>query len=172
MPADIPFERARILRRLRIMLGAFILALAASGVTAFPLLHELNWVVSALGLNDPASSLASNGFAAWVLAVQRGLAESYAAHPWIAYGTDWLAFAHGVIAIFFIGPWIDPVRNVWVLKAGLIACGLVLMLALIAGPIRGIPFGWRLIDCSFGVFGAMPLIYCLKLAQKLETLRA
>ena len=30
-------------------------------------------------------------------------------------------------------------------------------LALIFGPIRGIPLFWRLIDCSFGLFGAIPL---------------
>jgi len=37
-------------------------------------------------------------------------------YPFIAYGTDWLAFAHFVIAIAFIGPWRDPVRNVWVVE--------------------------------------------------------
>jgi hypothetical protein len=33
----------------------------------------------------------------------------------------------------------------------LIASAGIFFLALIAGPIRGIPFYWRLIDCSFGV---------------------
>ena len=40
----------------------------------------------------------------------------------------------------------------------MIACAGVIPLALICGPIRGIPFGWSLIDMSFGVFGALPLI--------------
>jgi len=100
--------------------------------------------------------------------VQDGLRDSYTRHPWLAYGTDWLAFAHIVIAIFFIGPLIDPVRNIWVVQAGLIACALVIPLALICGPIREIPFGWRLIDCSFGIVGAIPLYYCLRLARSLE----
>jgi hypothetical protein len=25
-------------------------------------------------------------------------------------------------------------------------------------PFRGVPIGWRLIDCSFGLLGAVPLI--------------
>ena len=72
------------------------------------------------------------------------------------------------MALFFIGPLINPVRNVWVLWAGLMACVLVLPLALICGPIRQIPIGWRLIDCSFGVFGSIPLAYCLKWTRRLE----
>jgi hypothetical protein len=39
----------------------------------------------------------------------------------------------------------------------MIACVLVIPLALIFGPIRGIPFFHRLIDCSFGVVGIIPL---------------
>ena len=39
--------------------------------------------------------------------------------------------------------------------------------ALLCGPLRGIPFGWRLIDCSFGVLGAVPLLYCLRLTRRL-----
>jgi hypothetical protein len=88
--------------------------------------------------------------------------------PWIDYGTDWLAFAHLIIAVFFVGPLLDPVRNVWVLRAGVIACIAVVPLALICGAVRQIPFGWRLIDCSFGVFGIVPLLYCLRLIRKLE----
>ena len=72
--------------------------------------------------------------------------------------------------MFFIGPLVDPVRNVWVLQAGIIACGLVILLALICGAVRQIPLGWRLIDCSFGVLGALPLYYCLRLTRTLEDL--
>jgi hypothetical protein len=163
-----PEPRARVLRKFRIALGLFILGLVLSGLTAFPLRQELDFLTASLGL-DQLKGAPGNGLAYWILTVRDGVRESYAAHPWLAYGTDWLAFAHVVIAVFFIGPFRDPVRNVWVLKAGMIACALVLPLALICGPIRQIPFGWRLIDCSFGVFGAIPLAYCLKLARALET---
>jgi hypothetical protein len=55
-----------------------------------------------------------------------------------------------------------------VLQFGVIACIAVIPLALIAGPLRGIPFLWRLIDCSFGVFGAIPLLICLHRVKRLE----
>ncbi len=157
------------LRRFRLVLGIFMLALILSGVTAFPLQRELDEIVALRGLERVAPADAGNGFDRWILTVRDGLHESYARHPWLAYGTDWLAFAHIVIALFFIGPFIDPVRNVWVLRAGLIACGLVVPLALVCGAVRQIPWGWRLIDCSFGVFGAVPLYYCLRLTRALES---
>ena len=88
-------------------------------------------------------------------------------YPFMSYGTDWLAFAH-LIAVAFLGPLYDPVRNKWVLVFGVIACVGVLPLALIAGPIRGIPFYWRLIDSSFGVIGAVPLLICLHYVRQIE----
>jgi hypothetical protein len=88
--------------------------------------------------------------------------------PFLAYGTDWLAFAHLVLGVVFIGPIVDPIRNKWVLQFGVIACVGVLALALIAGPIRGIPPLWRAIDCSFGVFGAIPLLIALRRTTQLE----
>ena len=89
-------------------------------------------------------------------------------YPFMAYGTDWLAFAHLVIAVAFLGPLVDPVRNKWVFVFGIISCAGVLPLALIAGYIRGIPFFWRLIDCSFGVIGIVPLFICLHYIRQLE----
>ncbi len=148
------------------VLGLFVCGLVLSGVTAFPLLKEMEWIVASLGLNDDPQKL--GGLGVWLRTVRDGLRQTYSIYPWIGYGTDWLAFAHVVLAVFFWGPWKDPVGNVWVLKAGLIACVLVLPLALVCGPIRGIPFGWRLVDCSFGIFGAVPLWYCLRVVKRIE----
>src|SRR5512133_1689351 len=39
---------------------------------------------------------------------------------------------------------------------------------LICGSLRGIPVCWRLINCSFGVLGAMPLLYCLRLTGRMK----
>ncbi|HWQ92286.1 MAG TPA: hypothetical protein VN673_11485 [Clostridia bacterium] len=166
--ADTNEHTITILRRFRFVLGLFILALFLSGITAFPLAREMEVLASMAGVNSPPPPGGYSGLQTWIATVHHGLAATYAEYPWMAYGTDWLAFAHIIIAIFFVGPLIDPVRNVWVIKAGLIACVLVLPLALICGPLRGIPFGWRLIDCSFGVFGALPLLYCLRQIRKLE----
>ena len=166
--SDPAVQRMAVLRRFRAVMCFFIFALIVSGITAFPLQRELDAVAAARGLDRVAATDASNSFDRWILTVRDGLRESYTRHPWLAYGTDWLALAHIVIAVFFIGPLVDPVRNVWVLRAGVIACMLVIPLALICGALRQIPFGWRLIDCSFGVIGVIPLSYCLKLVTPLQ----
>jgi hypothetical protein len=146
------------------VLGAFIAALILSGVTAFPLQYELECITDffELGADD-------GPIARWFVVVRDGLRDSYAHYPWLAYGTDWLAFAHIVIAVFFLGPLVNPVRNIWTLWAGLLACGLLLPLALICGPIRHIPFGWQMIDCSFGIFGSLPISYCLWITHRYQT---
>ena len=72
-----------------------------------------------------------------------------------------------VIAIVFIGPLRDPLKNVWVVEFGMIACALVVPFALVMGGVRGIPLGWRLIDCSFGIFGILPLWFCRRLVKQL-----
>jgi hypothetical protein len=156
-----------LLRRYRLVLGFFIVALVASGVTAFPLNWELNLLTRWRGVEQLSAAQVPEGLDHWLLTVRDGLRETEARYPWYAYGTDWLAFAHIIIAVFFIGALIDPVRNVWVLYAGLVACFLIWPHAFICGPIRGIPFYWRLIDCSFGIFGALPLLYCLKLTKQI-----
>lgn len=90
--------------------------------------------------------------------------------PFMLYGTDWLAFAHLVIAVAFYGPYRDPVRNIWVVEFGMIACAGIIPLALICGPIRGIPFWWSVIDMSFGVFGVIPLLIVRRMIKRLEVL--
>jgi len=167
-PDSLAAQRGAILRKLRIVLALFIFALMLSGLTAFPLQRELELVSEFRGLDQMVPARAGNSFDRWILTVRDGLREDYAKHPWLAYGTDWLAFGHLVIAVFFIGVFIDPARNIWILQSGLIACALVIPLAIVCGAIRHIPLYWRLIDCSFGVFGSIPLYYCLRLTRMLE----
>jgi len=163
---------ADILSKYRIVLGFFIVALVLSGITAFPLQRELDAVCSLRGIGQLRPQDSHDGLDSWLLTVRDGLKDTYGKYPWLAYGTDWLAFAHIVIAIFFIGPFVHPTRNVWVLQAGLIGCVLVVLLALVCGPIRHIPLGWRLIDCSFGAIGAIPLLYCLRAVKTLNAMSA
>lgn len=144
------------LTRIRFWLVLFIIGLVVSGVTAFPLEAESRLLVN---LANADWSPAPPVLVEWADRVHRGLAETYRDYPFIAYGTDWLAFAHLVIAVAFWGPLKDPVRNVWVVRFGMIACAAVVPFALIAGPIRGIPWWWQLIDISFGVFGIIPLLF-------------
>ena len=159
---------AVILRRLRVVLTLFIAGLVVSGVTAFPLLSELNFLVHGLSLETRALDGGFlSGAAEGIVRVRDALRATYDSYPFIAYGTDWLAFGHLIIALFFVGPLLDPVRNVFILHAGLLACVLVLPLALFCGLMREVPFGWRLVDCSFGVFGFPFLWYCLRLTRRL-----
>ncbi|MBM7441690.1 hypothetical protein [Streptomyces sp. HB132] len=162
-------ERA-LLRRIRVWLVVFIVCLVLSGLTAFPLVTELHW---AEGLLKSSASPAPEHFPAlteWITRVRTGLDEADASYPFVLYGTDWLAFAHLVIAVAFYGPYRDPVRNIWVIDFGMIACAGIIPLALICGPIRDIPFWWTVIDMSFGVFGVIPLLVVRRMIKRLEAM--
>jgi hypothetical protein len=160
-------RRKTLLRRIRLLLIFFMTCLVLSGLTAIPLEWELDVLAAVLAIDEAASPDAYTGLWHWVATVREGLEETYDRYPFIAYGTDWLAFAHVVIAIAFLGPLIDPVRNRWVITFGMIACALVIPKALTFGPLRGIPFYWQLIDCSFGVFGFIPLWLCWRYSGEL-----
>jgi hypothetical protein len=102
----------------RLSLGLFIAGLILSGLTAFPILSELSLLCRWLGINDPAAYETLSGLRRWLAFVFFGLEKTYAAFPFVGYGTDWLAFGHFIIALFFIAPFRDPVRNAWVLAVG------------------------------------------------------
>jgi hypothetical protein len=145
---------------IRWLLGFFITSLFLSGLTAIPVEPELSFLIGFF----PAGSNMHH----WLLKVLTAYREVNSAHPFLLYGYDWLAFAHFILAILFIGPYRYPVKNIWVIQFGLIACVLIFPLAFIAGSFRGIPFGWQLIDCSFGVVGAIPLWICYHKAKQLS----
>jgi hypothetical protein len=139
----------------------FMIALFISGLTAMPLEAELSF------LSRCFSSQTLIG--AWIEKVYLAVVNMNSQYPFLAYGYDWLAFAHFVLAILFIGPLRDPVRNKWVIEFGMIACLLIIPFAFIAGHFRGIPVGWRLIDCAFGVVGLIPLSICLRKINSIES---
>jgi len=141
-----------------------MIALLFSGITAFPLDTEITW------LNSHKSWIPEM-FHGWIQTVFEGIHETGIKYPFMAYGTDWLAFAHIVIAIAFIGPLIDPVRNKWVVLWGIINCVLIFPLTFIAGHVRAIPFYHQLVDCSFGIVGLIPLLIAYNDISKLEKLQ-
>ncbi|HEY2470779.1 MAG TPA: hypothetical protein VGI45_23500 [Terracidiphilus sp.] len=163
-----PGHLQSVLQKTRIWLGLFILGLVLSGLTAFPLERETDLLNRVFHVAAVAPAGGEPVLNTWLRRVHQGIVNTNRDYPFMAYGTDWLAFAHLVIAIAFIGPLRDPVRNKWVLVFGVFACLGVLPLALIAGPIRGIPPYWRLIDCSFGIIGVIPLLICLRYVRQLE----
>jgi hypothetical protein len=151
-------------RIIRFWLIVFIISLVLSGLTAFPLESELHWLLGVwpFQTNTPTHD--------WIVLVYKAISDSNKNYPFLAYGYDWLAFAHLVIAIAFVGPLRDPVKNIWIIEFGMIACVGVFPLAFIAGSIRSIPFYWRLIDCCFGFVGLVPLIIVYKKIRALESL--
>jgi hypothetical protein len=149
-------EVLQLEKRIRMLLGFFAAALLVSGLTALPLVWESALLARYLGQGSFLEPMWP-AMAAWISYVHQGLAKTNQAYPFLFYGTDWLAFAHIMIAINFIGPLRDPVRNRWVVEFSMIACLLIIPTVLIFAPLRGIPVFWRVIDLSFGVFGLLPL---------------
>jgi hypothetical protein len=166
-------DREQVLRRrIKALTWLFIIGLVLSGATAIPLPGELDWLVELTGasqLVDGPASTRAPGWALWLTRVQRAVHDADQHTPFIFYGADWLAFGHFVIAIAFVGALRDPVRNRWLFTFGMIACALVIPYAFVFGAARGIPFWWRLIDCSFGVFGIIPLALCRGWVNELES---
>ena len=164
-------NREQILRRrIKWLTWFFVIGLFLSGATAIPVQTELAWLVKSAGARQLVESSADSApaWAIWLVKVQSALQENGEKFPFLFYGTDWLAFGHFMIAFVFVGALIDPVRNRWLFDFGLIACVLVIPFAFVFGGLRGIPFWWRLIDCSFGLFGFIPLWLCRKYARGLE----
>lgn len=161
-------ETPILLRKIRIWLVLFIAGLVLSGLTAFPLERETATLNRIFGVAQAAPAGGEPSLQVWLRRVHNGIVATNRDYPFMAYGTDWLAFGHLVIAIAFLGAVRDPLRNKWLFVFGIIACIGVLPLALIAGYIRGIPLYWRLIDCSFGVIGMLPLLICLRYVNRIE----
>jgi hypothetical protein len=156
-----PLTPTQLHKRIRICIWIIIAGLALSGITAFPLETEL-------GLIKDHLTWLPDRMQQWISSIYNILHIVNQQYPYLSYGTDWLAFAHLILALLFYGPLKDPVKNIWVIEFGMMACVLIIPLAFIAGSIRHIPLFWRLIDCSFGVIGSIPLIIAYRYTRKLE----
>ncbi|MBG9376475.1 hypothetical protein I5907_09540 [Panacibacter sp. DH6] len=154
-----------LLKKIRILVVFFIIALAISGITAFPVYTELTFLKQQGFINT------DHVLGAWLDKVYNGVADTYKKYPFLFYGYDWLAFAHLMIAALFYGVYRDPVRNKFIMGWGMFCCVCIIPLAFICGTIRSIPLYHILIDCSFGVFGIIPLLVCRKYILQLEALQ-
>lgn len=165
-------RETQLRRRIRLWTWVMIIGLVLSGVTALPLQTELEMLARWLGAENLTPEQAASGFVKWILLVRDALQTTNAKFPFLAYGTDWLAFAHLIIALAFVGPLRHPVRNAWLFTFGMIASVLIIPWALITGEVRDIPIYWRLIDCSFALGGFIPCWLCHRWARELEQMRA
>ncbi|MCB9239810.1 MAG: hypothetical protein H6608_01645 [Flavobacteriales bacterium] len=149
-------------RKIKWMVITFQLGLFVPGVTAFFIPGGVEWTtLAAQYLDFPLHR--------WLTQVHIGVQAMDTAYPFIFYGTDWLAFAHILFTILFIGVFRDPVRNKWIVDFGLIACVLIFPTALLAGWVREIPLAWRWMDCAFGVIGIFVLLPIKSWIKQLET---
>src|SRR6266478_896747 len=154
------FHMEKNKRAIKRWLAFFMVMLAISGLTAIPVEWELSIAIKFFAEDSFIGS--------WLSEVYGAVKNTGEKYPYLFYGYDWLAFSHVVLAIVFIGPYKDPVKNKWVIEFGAIACFLVIPFAFIAGYFRGIPFWWRLIDCSFGILGLVPLGICYNKINEIE----
>jgi hypothetical protein len=150
----------KVEKNIRYVLLFFIISLFISGLTAMPIETELEMALQFLSDDTVLKTFVGD--------IYMGVVEAKSKYPFLFYGFDWLAFAHFVLAILFIGPYKNPVKNKWVIEFGMIACILIIPFAFVAGYYRDIPIYWRLIDCSFGVIGILPLWYCYRKIKILE----
>lgn len=156
---------SKLFTQIRILTVLFMIVLLLSGITVFPLIPELKFIVNS-NLFEEGSTINL-----WLRKVLNGLEETQKQYPFIFYGFDWLAFAHIVIAFLFIGVYQHPVRNRWIVRWAIITCICILPLAFIAGSIRDIPFFHIVADCSFGVVGLIPLFIIQDRINKLKKYR-
>ncbi|MEO6541574.1 MAG: hypothetical protein ABIN74_11300 [Ferruginibacter sp.] len=150
----------KLITKIRLLILFFMFALIISGATAMPAETVLHWLMQ-------YKDMMPQKLGDWLQTCYLALVDTNNKYPFLAYGYDWLAFAHFVIALSFIGPLKDPVKNIWIINWQLLCCVAVLPLALIAGPIRQIPIFHIVIDCSFGVLGIIPLLICKNWIKKL-----
>ncbi|NNF01663.1 MAG: hypothetical protein HKN22_03185 [Bacteroidia bacterium] len=162
--------RIKVLRaRIKAWSWIFIIGLFISGLTGIPLEFELELLNEWIGKGTSFESTWP-AMSAWISYCYDSIHEIGEKYPFIYYGTDWLSFGHFVIGISLFGVLRDPIRNIWIVEYCMIACVLVVPFALIFGAYRDIPLFWSLIDCSFGVFGIIPLILVRSHIKELESL--
>lgn len=127
--------------------------LLLNGISAIPLISELKILLSK---PDVLPQFLRN----WWMYVNKGVNDTTRFYPFMRYGFDWLAFAHLLIAIAFIGPLKDPIKNEWVIRWGMIASALSVIMALGWERLRGIPLWWSCIDAAIAIVAFIVLWLC------------
>lgn len=148
-------------KKIRVLLLITIFGLIGSGLSAFPLQAELNFMLQFRQQLPP-------NLVAWFEKVSMAISETADKYPLVLYGYDWLGFAHILIALAFIGPLIDPIKNQWVVIWGMVASALTILMALVAEPFREIPFFWSMVDAAIGAGAFLILWICNRWINQLK----
>lgn len=160
----------KLLGRIRILLIIFMAALVLCGVSIFPLKQQIDLVAGAFG----SGTLTDRIFppmAQWIEQLHEGITHVHTNYPFLFYCTDWVGFAMIVIALVFVGPIRDPVRNIWVIQFGILTCLLTIPAIVICGTIRRFPPFWFVVDSLFAIGGLVLLYPAFRWARRLEQLK-
>jgi hypothetical protein len=160
MPA-IKDHEAQLRKKIKAAIIITIIGLLLNGISAVPLLTELKILLSK---PDALPQFLRD----WWTYVNTGVTETSSKYEFMRYGFDWLAFAHLLIAIAFLGPLKDPVKNEWLIKWGMIACVLSVIMALGWERLRNIPLWWSFIDALIAIVAFIILWFCNKWIQELK----
>ena len=149
--------RDKQLRRIRIVVALFVVGLIASGVTAIPLKWEIDTLASMMGIAPGAAPQSLAGLDRWIALVRQGLHETDAEVPVhrVRYGLAGVRAHHDRRGVRRAPAGPGPQRVGHHVRTDRLR---------VRDPdgddLRwpaGIPFNWRLIDCAFGIAGALPL---------------
>ncbi|HEY2725629.1 MAG TPA: hypothetical protein VGI61_00530 [Parafilimonas sp.] len=157
-------NETRLRRKIKIAIIITIAGLLLNGISAVPLISELNILLSK---PDALPKFLHN----WWMYVNKGVNETTRYYPFMRYGFDWLAFAHLLIAIAFIGPLKDPIKNEWIVQWGMIASALSVVMAFGWERLRGIPLWWSCIDASIAIIAFIILWLCNKWIKDLKQIK-
>jgi len=163
-------DSQKIKRRIRVLLIVFIIGLAFGCQIVLFVTPQLAWLNNNFGPGTRINQYFPN-LSAWINHLYEGITETYRKYPFVAYCMDWLAFAQLAFIIFFIGAIIDPIRNIWIIKSGMVICVLHILLAFGGGGLRGVPFFWQLLDSIFGILGLIVLYLAYKNIKHLEKIK-
>jgi hypothetical protein len=142
-----------------------IIGLLLNGISALPLRTELDVLLS-----QPEHL--PKFLLDWWTYVRQGVYETSDKYNFMRYGFDWLSFAHLMIAIAFIGPLRNPIKNQWVVKWGMIVAASSIVMAFGWERMRDIPVWWSFIDAGISYVAFVVLWFCNRWIEKLKVISA
>ena len=154
-------QQIRLRKKIKAAIIITIAGLLLNGISAVPLRTELNILLS-------KPDALPQFLREWWMYVSKGVKETTTNYAFMRYGFDWLAFAHLLIAIAFLGPLRDPIKNEWLVRWGMIASALSVLMALGWEPLRAIPSWWSCIDALIAVAAFIILWLCNKWIKELK----
>ena len=149
--------------RIKAAIVITIIGLLLNGISSLPLRTELKVL---LGYSNHLPQFLVD----WWTYVNQGVLETSEKYNFMRYGFDWLAFAHLTIAIAFLGPLRDPVKNQWVVKWGMIVAALSIVMAFGWERMRDIPIWWSFIDAGISYLAFLVLWLCNRWIEKLKVI--